>query len=442
MLRRIAHADCRKAGRARSTRPGDGKVTLGDVLRRNWFELWYQPKIDLRPKRLVGAEGLVRARRPDGSLIAPALFLPGANEDDMLALTERVILTALRDFEDCAEHGASVKLSVNVPVSAFVKLPIAQMLREERPARRPGPGSFSKSPRTRRCNDLKIANEVADELRALNCSLALDDFGAGYSSLARLRQLPFSELKIDRSYVTDCHLDHVNAGLCETIVELAKRFELKTVAEGIETMHESHKLQGIGCDIGQGYLFAKPMPKAAVRRRARPAHGRRPEAGRKAASAPANCCVACSPRRNARFSFVMPGLSRPSASFIPSCRGSGCPQHVRNDGRKRMPAYWVARSKINDPVEYKKYTDRVPAIIAKYGGKVLGARRPLPDHGRAAQISALRGDRISDFRAGRRLLHPEGIRRGGRLPPRQRRRRGRDHHGRWRRRDEISGEVE
>ena len=108
---------------------------------------------------------------------------------------------------------------------------------------------------------MKIAQEIADELRALHCSLALDDFGAGYSSLARLRQLPFSELKIDRTYVTDCHIDRVNAGLCETIVELAKRFDLKTVAEGIETPHESHKLQGIGCDIGQGYLFAKPMAK-------------------------------------------------------------------------------------------------------------------------------------------------------------------------------------
>ena len=101
-------------------------------------------------------------------------------------------------------------------------------------------------------------------MRALNCTLALDDFGAGYSSLARLRQLPFSELKIDRSYVTNCHSDRVNAGLCETIVELGQRFGLKTVAEGIETTHESHKLQGIGCDIGQGYLFAKPMSKAQL----------------------------------------------------------------------------------------------------------------------------------------------------------------------------------
>jgi EAL domain-containing protein (putative c-di-GMP-specific phosphodiesterase class I) len=249
------------AAKAEEPEPANGKLTLGDVLRLDLFELWYQPKVDLRGKRLVGAEALVRARRRDGSVIGPGAFLPGAAEADMLALTERVILTALRDFEDCAAQGAALKLSVNVPASAFVKLPIAQMLREERPKADNWPGLILEVTEDEVMHDLKIANEVADQLRALNCSLALDDFGAGYSSLARLRQLPFSELKIDRSYVTDCHVDKVNAGLCETIVELAKRFDIKTVAEGIETVHESHKLQGIGCDIGQGYLFAKPMPK-------------------------------------------------------------------------------------------------------------------------------------------------------------------------------------
>ena len=179
----------------------------------------------------------------------------------MLALTERVILTALRDFEDCAAQGVSLKLSVNVPASAFIKLPIAKMLREQRPRGRNLAGPHSRSDRGRGHARPCDRQEVADELRALDCSLALDDFGAGYSSLARLRQLPFSELKIDRSYVTNCHSDKVNGGLCETIVELAKRFELKTVAEGIESTHEAHKLQGIGCDIGQGYLFAKPMSK-------------------------------------------------------------------------------------------------------------------------------------------------------------------------------------
>ena len=245
---------------ARDRGPADGKVTLDDVLRRNWFELWYQPKIDLRTMRMAGAEALVRARKPDGSMVPPGVFLPGASEKLMLALTERVIIQALRDWEACAAYGVSLKLSVNVPVSALVKLPIPRILREERPRAENWPGLIMEVTEDEIINDLQIANEVAAALRTFNCTLALDDFGAGYSSLARLRQLPFSELKIDRSYVMNCNSDKLNAGLCETIVELGRRVGLKTVAEGIETWHETHKLQALGCDIGQGYLFAKPMP--------------------------------------------------------------------------------------------------------------------------------------------------------------------------------------
>jgi EAL domain-containing protein (putative c-di-GMP-specific phosphodiesterase class I) len=249
----------------------DDKVTLVRVLEQNWIELFYQPKIDLKTTRLVGAEGLVRARHPKRGVLGPSAFLPDAAEPEMLALTERVIIAALHDWQDFAANGMPVKLSVNVPISALVKLPIPTILREERPHSQNWPGLIMEVTEDEIIHDLKIANDVADALREFNCTLALDDFGAGYSSLARLRQLPFSELKVDRSYVTDCHLDRLNAGLCETIVELGQRFGLKTVAEGIETPHESHKLQGIGCQIGQGYLFAKPMSKAqliaTVRRR-------------------------------------------------------------------------------------------------------------------------------------------------------------------------------
>ena len=243
---------------------GDGPVGLADILDRGWLELFYQPKIELKTKRLVGAEGLVRARHPTQGLLSPGVFLPGASESDMLRLTERVIITALQDWQACAAAGIPLKLSVNVPVSALVKLPIAGILRQWRPRTSTWPGLIMEVTEDEIIHDLKIANEAADALREFNCTLAVDDFGAGYSSLARLRQLPFSELKIDRSYVINCHVDRVNAGLCETIVELARRFGLTTVAEGIETPHESHKLQGIGCDIGQGYLFGKPMPKAQL----------------------------------------------------------------------------------------------------------------------------------------------------------------------------------
>lgn len=242
---------------------GKPKVTLQQALQKNWLELWYQPKIDLPTKRLAGAEGLIRVQHPEHGTLFPGSFLPGASEDDMLQMTESVIITALRDWEDLAAHGVSVKLAVNAPVSALVKLPLAQILRKERPKAANWPGLILEVTEDEIVNDLAVANDVANELRAHNCSLAIDDFGAGYSSLARLRQLPFSELKIDRSYVTDCDADRTNAGLCEVIVELAHRFGLKTVAEGIETTHESHKLQGIGCNVGQGYLFAKPMDKAS-----------------------------------------------------------------------------------------------------------------------------------------------------------------------------------
>lgn len=238
-----------------------GKIPLGEVLKRNWFELWYQPKIDLKTMRLAGAEALVRARHPTRGVVAPFFFLPEAGEEDLHRLTEMVILTALGDWEFFNENGLSMKASVNVPVSAFVKLPIPRMIKEARPRVANWPGLVLEVTEDQIINDLNLANNVADDLRALNCTLALDDFGAGYSSLARLKQLPFSELKIDRSYVMNCDHDAFNAGLCETIVELSKRFGLKAVAEGIETVHESHKLQGIGCQVGQGYLFGKPMPR-------------------------------------------------------------------------------------------------------------------------------------------------------------------------------------
>ena len=149
-----------------------------------------------------------------------------------------------------------------MPVSALVKLPIPPILREDRPQAANWPGLIMEVTEDEIIHDLEDCQRRRRRAAALHCTLALDDFGAGYSSLARLRQLPFSELKIDRAYVTQLRSDRINAGLCETIVELAQRFGLKTVAEGIETTHESHKLQGIGCHIGQGYLFAKPMSKA------------------------------------------------------------------------------------------------------------------------------------------------------------------------------------
>lgn len=243
---------------------GKPKVTLRKSLARGWLELWYQPKVSLQNNtKLVGAEGLIRVRHPELGVLPPGAFLPGATDEDLLGMTERVIAQALRDWQDCAAVGApDIKLAVNVPANAFVKLPIPKMIAEGRPRSADWPGLILEVTEDQVMNDLQMANDVANELRAQKCGLAIDDFGAGYSSLARLRQLPFTELKIDRAYVTNCHLDKVKAGMLEAMIELAHRFELTSVCEGIETAHESHKAQGLGCRVGQGYLFAKPMPKS------------------------------------------------------------------------------------------------------------------------------------------------------------------------------------
>src|ERR1700724_2945717 len=113
---------------------GEPKVTLARALRRGWLEVWYQPKVSLQTGHMVGAEGLIRARHPELGVLGPGAFLPGAGEPEMLQMTEQVILTALRDWSDCAALGMpALNLAVNVPASAFVELPIARIIREGRP---------------------------------------------------------------------------------------------------------------------------------------------------------------------------------------------------------------------------------------------------------------------------------------------------------------------
>src|SRR5262249_24619825 len=141
-----------------------------DALAHDWIESWYQPKIDLRSLRLVGAEALVRARHPTRGVLPPGVFLPGAGEEELLALTERVIVTALRDWEACSAHGISMKFNVNVPVTALIKLPINEIVRADRPKAENWPGLVLEVTEDEIIHDLKVANEVAEQLRGANCS--------------------------------------------------------------------------------------------------------------------------------------------------------------------------------------------------------------------------------------------------------------------------------
>jgi len=236
-------------------------VTITDAIRHGWLELWYQPKIDLRARVFAGAEGYVRARHPEYGVVPPDSLFSRATPEDMLVLTQHVLATAMRDWSLFASVGLPIRFSLNVPVVALAKLPLASIVAQHRPKASNWPGLVLEISEDEIMQDLMLAQKVERELRPHGISFAIDDFGRAYSAIALLKDLTFAELKIDRSFVANCDTDRMNAGLCETIIALAHRLGSKAVAEGVETALELKALHRMGCDLGQGYLFARPMPR-------------------------------------------------------------------------------------------------------------------------------------------------------------------------------------
>jgi EAL domain-containing protein (putative c-di-GMP-specific phosphodiesterase class I)/FixJ family two-component response regulator len=237
------------------------RVDCEAMLRKNWLEVWYQPKIDLKEMRFAGAEGLVRCRHPEKGIVPPASFLPYADENSLIRLTEMVLRTALADWVKFAQIGFPFRLAINVPVNVLVKLPIHALVRELKPKSENWPGIILEITEDQVIRDIPLVHEIATQLRIHDIVLAIDDFGTGYSHLARLKELPFAELKLDRSMVTNCGEDKNNSSLCQAAIDLAHRFGTKAVAEGIESVTDLKALRQMGCDTGQGFLFAKPMPR-------------------------------------------------------------------------------------------------------------------------------------------------------------------------------------
>lgn len=237
------------------------RVDLGEVLSGGWLEFWFQPKIDLRKKQLVGAEAFARARHPQYGVLMPGAFMPGATEAQLVTLSEQALSNALRAGLNFAKLGVNLRLAVNIPVNALVNLPIAEIVANYRPQYEKWPGLIIDVTEEQIVTDLALAASMTKELAHLNIKLAIDDFGRGYSSLVRLKELPFAELKLDRTFVTDCGTDKVNAPLCKTVIDLAHNFGSIAVAIGIEKASDALALVSMGCDYGQGFLLGQPMPE-------------------------------------------------------------------------------------------------------------------------------------------------------------------------------------
>jgi EAL domain-containing protein (putative c-di-GMP-specific phosphodiesterase class I) len=132
---------------------------------------------------------------------------------------------------------------------------------DHRPKSERWPGLILEVTEDQIVRDIKLATEIANELRTSGITISIDDFGAGYSSFSSLRALPFAEIKLDSSFVRDCAVDPTNAAICQTAIDLAHRFGSAAVAEGIETAADMQSLIVMGCDFGQGVLIAPPMPQ-------------------------------------------------------------------------------------------------------------------------------------------------------------------------------------
>jgi EAL domain-containing protein (putative c-di-GMP-specific phosphodiesterase class I) len=174
-------------------------------------------------------------------------------------LSRFVLRRAMADWGKFAEHAVAIKLAVNIPVSVISTSEFIPLVRQFLPKAANFPGLIVEVTEDEVIRDAAIIREIATQLKLYNTSVSIDDFGAGHSSLARLIDLPCSELKLDIQLVANCASDEHKRMVCISVVDLAHRFGASVCAEGVERTDDLRFLRDIGCDAAQGFLFAKPM---------------------------------------------------------------------------------------------------------------------------------------------------------------------------------------
>ena len=240
------------------------ETRLRQALLEDQFEVWYQPQVDLVAQTVTGVEALIRWRLPNGKLAPPADFLSVAESTGLIVAMDRWVLKkACEDMAGWRKQWLGIeRVAVNitshdVQEPDFVKYVRQQLEQFELP-----PPTLELELTESELFRADTENlEKLNELRSYGLDIAIDDFGTGYSSLGYLHTLPISILKIDQSFIRDVLTVETDAAITKTIIWLAKNFQLRTIAEGIETVEQADYLQSIGADTVQGYYYAKPMPE-------------------------------------------------------------------------------------------------------------------------------------------------------------------------------------
>ena len=235
-------------------------IDLDLALQRNWVEVWYQPKIDLRYKRLAGMEALARVRHPEYGIVLPAEFSKHASRSCLRRLTEHILVSSIKQWRDIKNIGFTPKMTINVSVDCLLNVPIAKLIREHQPKDGSWAGLILELTEDQAIREIDIIQEVAAQLMIYDVSFAIDDFGAGHFPFERLKQFAFSEVNLDGSFVQGCSENEQNAAICRSMIELAHGFGSIAVAKGVEDPEDLISLYKMGCDMAQGHLLSRPMP--------------------------------------------------------------------------------------------------------------------------------------------------------------------------------------
>ncbi|WP_342620475.1 EAL domain-containing protein [Rhodoferax sp. GW822-FHT02A01] len=227
------------------------------------FCLYYQPKVDLTNGKVLGVEALIRWDHPQEGILPPAAFLhhvEGSTLDHPLG--HWVMCSALEQASQWKRLGHEIQVSINVGAQHLLHPDFLKHLRSTLDLH---PELAADCLELEVLESVGISNmdqtiEVLKQCHQIGVKLALDDFGTGYSSLTYLRKLPVDTIKIDQSFVRDMLVDAEDFGIVEGVISLARAFNRKVIAEGVETIEHGHALTRLGCHLAQGYGIAKPMP--------------------------------------------------------------------------------------------------------------------------------------------------------------------------------------
>ncbi len=228
------------------------------------FRVYYQPLVDLRDgNRIVGFEALVRWQHPERGLLGPDVFLQLAEETGLiLPLGEWVLSTAVHTARRWRDElgGDALTMSVNVAAQQLSSSRLLDLVAESTEVLAPWTLGLELTESTLMDNTAAVL-QTLNELAATGADISIDDFGTGFSSLSYLTRLPVQRLKIDRSFVADLGTSKAASAVATTILKLAEQLEIVAIAEGVETTEQREQLVEMGCQYGQGYLFARPVPE-------------------------------------------------------------------------------------------------------------------------------------------------------------------------------------